>query len=70
MALPQGVGTGSGHVGSRYLKMNQRTGVRITSVAPLGAANEKVNAGDILLSVDGYAPEAPTWMGGARLVTH
>ena len=50
--------------------MNQRTGVRITSVAPLGAANEKVNAGDILLSVDGYAPEAPTWMGGARLVTH
>jgi len=37
-----------------YLKMGDRTGVRIRSVAPLGAAAGRVFAGDILLEVDGH----------------
>ena len=36
-----------------YLCMGQRTGVRVVSVAPLGAALGKIVAGDILVEVDG-----------------
>jgi len=38
-----------------YLQMGERSGLRIRSVAPLGAASKVVRAGDILLEVDGYA---------------
>ena len=38
-----------------YLSMGQRTGVRVVSVAPLGAARGKILAGDILVEVDGLA---------------
>ena len=48
--------------------MDKRTGVRVSSVAPLGAAKGKVNVGDILLSVDGHAPGAATW-SRARFLT-
>lgn len=36
-----------------YLKMGERTGVRIVSVAPMGTAREKIKTGDILIEVDG-----------------
>eukprot|EP00913_Durusdinium_trenchii_P022291 g20944.t1 len=36
-----------------YLHMGQRTGVRVVSVAPLGAAQGKLQPGDILVEVDG-----------------
>lgn len=35
--------------------MGQRTGVRVVSVAPLGAAQGKIHSGDILVEVDGLA---------------
>lgn len=36
-----------------FLRMGQTTGVRIRSVAPLGAAAQACNEGDILVSIDG-----------------
>lgn len=38
-----------------YLHMEQRTGVRVVSVAPLGPAEGKIKPGDILVEVDGLA---------------
>mmetsp|Transcript_78575 Transcript_78575/g.173413 ORF Transcript_78575/g.173413 Transcript_78575/m.173413 type:complete len:519 (-) Transcript_78575:146-1702(-) len=38
-----------------FLRMGQRTGVRVVSVAPLGAAQGKIHSGDILVEVDGLA---------------